>query len=84
MGKTYVKHGGGTSTNFWPDDDENTIYLAGDYSLELILAEIKDKWPGYKIEDITISSEWIQTECLTYDLYCPGDYTQFLVITKNG
>lgn len=76
----------GSIENYWPDDDDNTVYIpgdSGDISLESIILIIRDKWPNTKFDGITISSENIHTTCLTYDLYDSSDYTQFVIIRKN-
>jgi len=74
----------GTIRTFWPDDTDSTIYIATYTSLTLeeLMDKIDDKWPGASRSNITISSEKIHTDCLGYDLYDPGDYTDFIVITR--
>ncbi len=71
------------SNEFWPEDDECTIYLSGEHTLESILELIQEKWPGVTFENIEISTEYIQTKCLTYDLYDPSDYTNFIIIRRK-
>lgn len=75
---------GHTIRTFWPDDDENTMYLDATqiWSLSDIHAKIEEKWPGASSENLRISSEKIHTDCLGYDLYDSGDYTDFIVITR--
>ncbi len=73
----------GAIRSFWPDDDEKTIYRAGECSLEEILELIAEKWPDATPDQITITGEKIHTDCLTYDRYDSGDYTDFIVITHN-
>lgn len=71
--------------DFRPDDDENTIYInsfMGGESLEEIMARINEKWPGASMANIRIDAEYIHTECLGYDLYDPGDWTNFIVIRR--
>lgn len=83
MGYTYRgEKPGHQIKDFWPDDTDTTMYIAGDETLENLLADIADKWPGASASNITISSEKIQTRCIGYDLYDPVDYTDFLVITR--
>jgi hypothetical protein len=68
--------------DFWPDDTDTVTYIAEGDTLENILADISNKWPGASISNITISAEKIHTRCLGCDLYDPGDYTNFIVITR--
>lgn len=84
MGYSYVKHAGGTITNFWPDNTETEIYIpAYEYnSIVDLLEKIKEHFgENAKMEDISITSENIHTDCLTYDLHVSGDYTNFIHIT---
>lgn len=73
---------------YWPDDDETTLYLSSspwDSNLTLadIIQQAKDHFgEDVKIEDVAVSSEYIHTDCLTYDLYDAGDYTNFIVLRK--
>jgi hypothetical protein len=74
----------GSIRTFAPDDTETVKYLHSgcDYTLAEILDIAREKW-GEKIglEDITITAEYIHTDCIGYDLYDSGDYTNFIVIT---
>ena len=82
MGYSYRNNG--QIKDFWPDDDENTMYrLSGNDSLQEIIELAQEKWPGISLQDITISAEKIHTSCLTYDLYDPSDYTDFVIITYH-
>lgn len=76
--------GNNTINTFTPDDDENTIYLRGEYSLEDLDRIAQDKWPGASMDDIQISTEYIQTDCLGHDQYDPSDYTCFLVLSLDS
>jgi fumarate reductase subunit C len=69
-------------TDFWPDDDDTTLYLASGW---LTLAELIQHAKGHfgeavQMEDIEVSSEKIHTHCIYYDLYDAGDYTDFIVL----
>ena len=74
---------------FWPDDDENTIYLKNSCWITLadIIYIVQSKWPELSdldsLESINISAENIHTDCLGYDLHDPSDFTNFIVITKD-
>jgi hypothetical protein len=74
----------GAIKDFWPDDDEDTVYLFGDISLDELLTGCVEKWGcGISYNDLTISSEHIHTECLTYDQYDGSDYTNFIVVRRE-
>lgn len=80
----YTTRRGTEITDFSPDDTDTTMYLDSSIpkSLEEILAAINEKWPGASPSNIEIGAEKIHTHCIGYDLYDPGDYTNFLVITR--
>ena len=84
----YGKRDGSIQT-FWPDDTENKMYIdagwmASGTSLQELLEKATEKWPGISLADITISAEHIHTDCLGYDLYDPGDYTEFIILSRNS
>lgn len=84
----YGKRDGSIRT-YWPDDTENTLHidgggLASATSLKELLEKATEKWPGVSLDDITISAEHIHTDCLGYDLYDPGDYTEFIILRRNS
>lgn len=82
MGYSY--RNGGQIKDYWPDDDENTIYLSSSCdSLQDLIELAQNKWPGISLSEIEITSEKIHTHCLTYDLYDPGDYTDFIIFRKK-
>lgn len=72
---------------FWPEDDENTIYLERSRWITLsdIIYIVQSKWGNsVELDSISINAENIHTDCLGYDLHDPGDYTNFIVITKDA
>ena len=70
--------------NFWPQNNENTLYIEGDcLSLGEIAKMAKEKWPNTDLSDLRVSAEHIHTHCLGYDLYDPADWTDFIVISKD-
>lgn len=81
---SYTTRNNGNITDFWPDDTEDTIYLT-DYGMSIsdLIDKANDKWPNVSLDDITISAEKIHTSCLYYDLYDGGDWTNFIVLTRN-
>ena len=64
MGYSYRNNG--QITDFWPEDDEDTMYNAGDYSLQELLELVKAKWPDTPLENIVIASEYIHTLSLIH------------------
>lgn len=84
MGYTVEKHAYGEITNFWPDDDDNTMYVetTSSASILYLLDRIKEKWPDAEPDELNIMAEYIHTHCLYYDRYDATDYTNFLVIRK--
>jgi len=71
---------------FEPDDTEDVMYLSCSWmepttTLSTLLHYAERKWPdGWK--DLAIAAEYIHTDCLYYDRYDPGDYTNYLKITR--
>lgn len=72
--------------DFWPDDTDTVMCIESGYSpIKLIdlIEKINEKWPGVELSEFEITSEYIHTSCLGYDLYDSSDYTHFIVITKE-
>jgi hypothetical protein len=83
----YKKRPGTEITDFWPDDTDTEIYIAtngGSLPLADLFSKAKEKWPDATLENIEITSEKIHTDCIYYDLYDAGDYTDFLIIKYLG
>ena len=68
---------------FHPDDTHNTVYIADGGSMEDIWNKVQEKWPGIQMSELSVEPQHIQTDCLGYDGYDPGDYTNFLCITAS-
>ena len=69
---------------FWPDDDENTIYLDSSYQITLadVMEVVKWKWGNsVDLDFITINAENMHTKGMGYDF---SDYTNFIMITKDA
>lgn len=75
----------GSITNFWPDDDKDTMYLHDCSGLPLshLIEKAQEKWPGIDLDNIDISAEKIHTRCIYYDLYDGGDYDNFIVLRNK-
>ena len=83
MGEYRDRHG---FLTFTPDDTDTELYIRGDFSsvsLRELIIKCKEKFPNASFDDIKISAEYIHTNGLGYDLYEPGDYTNYIVATWN-
>lgn len=81
MGYSYRNNG--QIKDYWPDDTDTILYIS-DENIEFndLCERIKEKFGLSSFDNIMISSERIHTSCLTYDLYDPMDYTNFIVVRK--
>ncbi|WNV49731.1 hypothetical protein [Pseudomonas phage ANB1] len=73
--------------HFRPDDTEDTFYILGDCYVVNTIADIVEmatkKWgDGITLDMINISTEYIHTSCLGHDEYDPGDYSNYLCISR--
>lgn len=70
---------------FWPEDTDTELYIPS-YSntslADLIEKAKKHFGEDVSLEDLEIGSEYIHTNCITYDLFDSSDWTDFVVITK--
>lgn len=67
---------------FTPDDTENEFYVLEDISLHYLLELIRLKWPEVLNQNVRITSEHIQTDCLPRYSQDSSDYTNYLKISK--
>lgn len=81
---TRAGHHGHLIKTFWPDDTDNEMYLSGQHSLAELIELCKEKWPDTDFNDLVFESEYIHTDCLSYDLYDPADYTNFIIIRRRS
>jgi hypothetical protein len=72
---------------FKPDNTDDTLYIEADWMtvrLDDLLVRVKEYFgEDVNLENITISAEHIHTDCLGYDRYDRGDYTNYIVITLH-
>lgn len=85
----YSTRNNGLIKTYQPDNTDKKYYINSDnypnYSLLDIIKLAKEKWgEDISLDNIHISSEYIQTDCLNYDAYDPFDYTNFIVIEYTG
>jgi hypothetical protein len=76
---------GGRIQTFHPNDKDSKFYIASSENMGELMLRIKTKWPDIDISnigEIQITTEYIQTDHIGYDLYDPSDYTCFLVIER--
>ena len=80
----YGTRNNGQIKTYWPDDTDTEMYLDAEqiWTKAEIQSRIDEKWPGVSSENIVMSAEYIHTDCLTYDLYDPMDYTTFIIIRR--
>lgn len=74
----------------YPKNDENTLYLScgiiGSFGLSMseLISHCKAHFgEDISTNDLKITSEYIHTRCIGYDLYDPSDYDCYLVIRKK-
>jgi hypothetical protein len=79
---TYSTRNNGQIKDYWPDNNESTLYLTGELTLSDLISSITEHFGSSDLDKFTLSSEYIHTSCLTYDQYDSSDYTNFIVITK--
>ena len=74
----------GEIEDFWPDNTETELYIAncGMTLLYIIDAAKEHFGTDIDLDSLEIEAKKIHTSCITYDLYDPSDYTDFIVITK--
>lgn len=66
---------------FWPKDTDKKFYVEGGADLNYILEKAKEKWgSNFQPKMIRISSQYIHTHAIGYDLYDAGDYTKFVLV----
>lgn len=71
------------SNSFWPENTEDKLYFPYETNLQSLLDSVKQAWPDVSLDDISIESEHIHTDCIGYDLYDSTDYTNFVVVTRK-
>ena len=80
----YGTRNNGQIKTFWPDDTDTKIYIQSESEISLgdLWEKAEAKWPGISVFEIKITSEQIQTDCLSYNRYDPMDYTDFIIIRR--
>lgn len=84
MGR-FKAHNG--TESFRPDNGPNDLYIdatwGGSINFNDMLTQIQEYFGEHiKFEDLEITAEHIHTDCLGYDRYDSGDYTNYIHITK--
>ena len=80
----YSTRNNGQIRDFTPDDTKDEFYILGSASMEEIMNRAKQHFgENTWLNDISIRGERIHTRCLTYDLYDPSDYDDYLIISKK-
>ena len=73
-----------TVKTFTPDDTIEEFYIEGSSRPDDIWLRSQARWPGIIDQEISISAEYIQIDCIGYDRYDPTDYANFLRITASN
>lgn len=68
---------------YWPTDTKDMLYIEGTITLQEVLDKVRDKFGNIDLSLITVYTENIHTDCLSYDLYDSSDYTLFTIIQRN-
>ncbi len=65
-------------------NDENILYVESDsiISVEELNKQIKNHFPGVWLGNLRIRSEKIHMRCLTYDLYDPSDWDDYIIVER--
>lgn len=81
----YTTRPGTEITDFWPDDGPDHFWLMSDSqnNIAAIIEMARERWgQDINLNDILIESRRIHTECIYYDLHDPGDWTDFIRISR--
>lgn len=83
MGYEYRYEKDGQSTNCYPKDTPNTLWIQmyGDKTLSDIILRAKEKWPEKDFSEITMDSVNHHQYNIYYDLHDYSDYVQYLVLS---
>ena len=75
-----------TIKNYTPENDAKTLYILGDsIGINDLIERIKAHFgDDVNMDNITITGTKIHTRCITYDLYDPTDYDNYLIIEKTA
>lgn len=71
--------------SYWPDNSDNKLYIASPLGCnphELVRMCQQHFGDSVDMDKLEITAETLHTQNLSYDIYDPGDYTNFLVITR--
>ena len=75
---------GGKISTFEPDNTEKVLYINTTYitvGLDEVLGKIREHFGVIPFGRFDIDAEYIHTDCLGYDSYDPGDYSNYIKIT---
>lgn len=71
-----------------PEDTENTLYIYTDRgyngpNLQDLIEQAQAKWPGIRLVEVDVGSEYFHARCTDYPKYDPGDYDHYIMITAS-
>ena len=79
----YIKDNRGI-TSFTPDNTADALFIPcyGPVDMSELIEEAKKHFgERFVLSNMRIEPRHIHTNCIGYDVYDPGDYTHYLVIT---
>lgn len=69
----------------YPENDENTLYLLSNRKMNFsdVLSNIEDHFGRcVDFSELEIESAKLHTRCVTYDLYDPTDWDEYIIISR--
>lgn len=73
------------SSNQWPEDTDNEMYLSWEYTestLEDLIERAQEKWPGISFSDLSVSVTHLKTDGCAC-CFNRNDYTAFIIVSKK-
>jgi len=69
----------------YPESDKNTLYIPsnGCLTLDALVSIAKDHF-GHDVDlsDLEVEGAKLHTRCVTYDLYDPNDWDDYIIISR--
>ena len=73
-------------TRYDPDNTPNTLYIQmfGSLDFDSLREKIKEHFGDPNLDNYEISTEYIHTDCIGYDLYDSSDWSIFIIIERKS
>lgn len=70
--------------DYTPDNDQDILYIRSNSEINLddLIDQIEDHFGTRDLSKFSISSEYIHTRCIYYDIFDSGDYDNYIIITR--